>query len=592
MKLKKITRNIKYFVPLIFKSSPVTIIMMVLGALTIAVRNISWVVIPKLILDELFYDETHNNLIFIISVFIAINLITSIFSNVINSVKNYNIRKVDFYIDKIFNEKVANVDYHNIEDPKFNDELSYARKCLSQYSGGIYSICYNIESIISSIISLIGVLGIVLTSGEILVIILMIISIILNGIIYSKFQKIDEDFNKEEVGYYRKQWYYNQSIFSFRTQKNIRLYDANELINEKSDKLNKHAFSVERKTAKKRTMVDSFESIVDYIITGLGMILLLAYSVYYKGITISVFTMLYSGVNSLTGSISSIIYSLRTYYQDCVYQEHFIDLMEKESIFKNGNEEISKIETIEFKNVSFKYPRTDVYVLKNLSFSINNKEKISLVGLNGSGKTTIIKLICRFYEVKEGEILVNGKNINCYKYDDYMKCLSVVFQDFKIISFNIKSNIAIVDDNKEKLDDVLKRSQVYDRVNELPDKEYTYINKWFNKKGVEFSGGEMQKFALARALYKEADLVVLDEPTSALDPVSEAEIYYHFNDVVGKKLTLFISHRLSSCIFSDKILVLDGNKIVESGNHKELISNKDGLYYKMFTAQAEYYKDN
>ena len=143
MKLKKITRNIKYFVPLIFKSSPVTIIMMVLGALTIAVRNISWVVIPKLILDELFYDETHNNLIFIISVFIAINLITSIFSNVINSVKNYNIRKVDFYIDKIFNEKVANVDYHNIEDPKFNDELSYARKCLSQYSGGIYSICYN-----------------------------------------------------------------------------------------------------------------------------------------------------------------------------------------------------------------------------------------------------------------------------------------------------------------------------------------------------------------------------------------------------------------------------------------------------------------
>ena len=302
--------------------------------------------------------------------------------------------------------------------------------------------------------------------------------------------------------------------------------------------------------------------------------------------------MLYSSVNTLNNGISGIIYSLKKYYQDCVYQENFIDLMEIDTVFKDGNKTIEKIETIEFKNVSFKYPRTDKYVLKDLSFKIDSKQKISLVGLNGSGKTTIIKLICRFFEVKEGEILINGKNINLYKYDDYLKCLAVVFQDFKVISFTIKSNIAIVDENQEKLYDVLKRSQVLDKVLELPNKEKTYINKWFDKKGVEFSGGEMQKFALARALYKEADLVVLDEPTSALDPISEAEIYYRFSDVVGEKLTLFISHRLSSCIFSDKILVLDGNKIVETGTHQELMENKDGLYCKMFLAQAAYYNDN
>ena len=302
--------------------------------------------------------------------------------------------------------------------------------------------------------------------------------------------------------------------------------------------------------------------------------------------------MLYSAVNTLDSGIINIIYAMKKYYQDCIYQENFINLMELETVFKDGKKPISKIETIEFKNVSFKYPRTDNYVLKDLSFKINNKEKISLVGLNGSGKTTIIKLICRFFEVKEGEILINGENINHYKYDDYMKCLAVVFQDFKVISFSIKSNIANLDENQEKLYDVLKRSQVLDRVNQLPDKENTYINKWFEKKGVEFSGGEMQKFALARALYKNADLVVLDEPTSALDPVSESEIYYHFKDVVGEKLTLFISHRLSSCIFSDKILVLDGNKIVETGTHNELLENKDGLYTKMFLSQAQYYQDN
>lgn len=171
-----------------------------------------------------------------------------------------------------------------------------------------------------------------------------------------------------------------------------------------------------------------------------------------------------------------------------------------------------------------------------------------------------------------------------------MKKLAVVFQDFYIISFSIKSNIACIDNNQEKLYDCLKRAGAYDLVMGLDRKEYTYINKWFDKTGIEFSGGEKQKFAIARCLYKNGDFIVLDEPTSALDPMAEAEIYYHFNDIVGKKLTLFISHRLSSCIFSDRILVLDGAQIVESGTHKELMNNENGLYKKMFDSQAQYYK--
>ena len=228
--------------------------------------------------------------------------------------------------------------------------------------------------------------------------------------------------------------------------------------------------------------------------------------------------------------------------------------------------------------------------MDNISFKIEDSQKVSLVGLNGAGKTTMIKLLCRFFELEEGEILVNGRNIKEYKYDEYMREIAVVFQDYKIISYTIKDNVSIDDDNKEKLYDCFKRSQVLDKVESLPKKENTYINKWFDPAGVEFSGGEMQKFAISRALYKDSSFVILDEPTSALDPVSEAEIYYHFNEVIGKKLTLFISHRLSSCIFSDKILVLDGAKIVEEGKHEDLIKNTDGLYSKMFNAQAKYYK--
>ena len=591
MKIKLIKRNLKYFVPLLLKISPMTIISMVVTAIISSISNLSWVVFPKLILDELFYTKNYDRLYIIIAIFIGIQFLTRLLNEIFNSINMYYTRKADFDIDKMFNKKVTSIDYFHTEDPKFNDELSYAKKCLSQYSNGIYSITWVIRSCIESIITIGGVIGIVLFSGEFLIVLITILAVFINTIIYGKFQKIDEEFNSGVVRYHRKQWYFNKSIMGFRVQKNLRMYNAKELIEEKGNEINNEVNKLEERMVWKRNRVSIFEMGSYYLLTKLLTILILAYSVYKGNITIATFTMLFSAVNQLDTGTSNLIYSLKSYYQDCVYQDNFINLMEIETVFKDGKKEIDKIETIEFKNVSFKYPRTDVYVLKDLNFKIDCKEKISLVGLNGAGKTTIIKLICRFFEVKEGEILVNGENINNYKYEDYMKCLAVVFQDFKVISFTVKSNIAIVDNNKEKLDDVLRRSQVLDKVESLPDKEYTYINKWFDKKGVEFSGGEMQKFALARALYKEADLVVLDEPTSALDPVSEAEIYYHFKDVVGEKLTLFISHRLSSCIFSDRILVLDGSKIVETGNHKELMNNENGLYKKMFLAQAEYYKD-
>ena len=320
------------------------------------------------------------------------------------------------------------------------------------------------------------------------------------------------------------------------------------------------------------------------------VLFLLVYSLYQGNMTIATLTMLFGAINVLDNAMSNIVYSTRSYYEDCIYQEEFINFMETESVFKQGTLPIQNLHTIEFRNVSFKYPRTDTYILKNVSFTINDKEKISIVGLNGSGKTTIIKLLCRFFSVSEGEILINGIHIENYDNAQYMKLMAVVFQDFSIISYTVRANIAITENDQNKLYNVLERAQVLDTILRLPNKEHTYVNKWFNKRGVEFSGGEMQKFAIARSIYKDAQLVILDEPTSSLDPISEAEIYYKYNDVIGKKTSIFISHRLASCIFSDRILVLDGAHIVEEGTHKDLISNKEGLYHKMFTAQAEYYK--
>ncbi len=594
-KIKLIKNNLQYFIPLLMKVNPFSVIILIIQTLISSVINIIWVIFPKLILDELLDSQDKNVLVIYVLSFAFGTCLLNIISRLLFSINDYNVSKANFYIDELFNKHVAKMDYFNIESPEFNDELIYAKQCLDSYSNGIYSVINGIYNILSSTITLSGVIGILLFSELPWFLILMIIGIILvatliNSFLNNKVLKVDEEYRKEQVRVNRRHWYYNQSMLAFRYQLNLRSYKCDKLIDKYSNQTIKEKNRANLKLKKQIQLIDTGFRCNSYLLIILGSIFILVFSVYKYGIDIALVTMLFTAIQTINGTIDNMIFTSKNYLQDCNYQQNFIEFMKKESVFKNGIKKISTIESIEFKNVSFKYPRTDNYILKNVSFKIANKEKVSIVGLNGAGKTTIIKLLCRFYEVEEGEILINDVNINEYDYEDYMKLLAVVFQDFKIISFNVFDNVAILDYDKEKLDDCLKRAQVYEKIMSLPNKEYTYINKWFDRAGVEFSWGELQKLALARCLYKDADLVILDEPTSALDPVAEAEIYYHFNDVVGKKLCLYISHRLSSCIFSDRILVIDGTSIKEEGNHNELMQNKDGIYYQMFTKQAEYYK--
>lgn len=589
-KLKLVKRNLQFFIPMLFRLNPWIIVNTILTAVLNSVSQFLWILIPKYIIEELMGNKDIKLLAMWVLILALSNFFVRAISNFIQYVNYVNSAKADFAIEDMFSKKIMKVDYFNIEDPEFADRIKRAKEGMNRYSNGIYSFIYTLQDIITNVITLAGVIGIILVSKEYFVILVTLVGVTINAFIYSKIQHVDKNFNDNWVRHSRKLWYYNDGITNFRLQKELRLYQAKKMVVDASEKEIKEAYSEYSRIAKKKQFWNSTDTLITYLVTRLVSLVLLGYAVYYKDMTIAIFSMLYQAISTFDNNTASLVYAVRSYFQDCSYQEEFINIMQMESIFADGNLPIDKFESLEFRNVSFKYPRTDRYILKDLSFKITGKEKVSLVGLNGSGKTTLIKLICRFYALDEGEILVNGININKYKYDDYMSLLAIVFQDFKIISFSIKSNIAILDENKEKLYDCLKRAQVLDKVLSLPNKENTYINKWFDKTGVEFSGGEMQKFALARALYKDADFVVLDEPTSALDPMAEAEIYYYFKDIVGEKLTIFISHRLSSCVFSDKIMVLDGASIAEMGTHKELMKNKQGLYYKMFTAQGEYYK--
>lgn len=257
----------------------------------------------------------------------------------------------------------------------------------------------------------------------------------------------------------------------------------------------------------------------------------------------------------------------------------------------NGSEVSEGKYEIEFCNVSFRYPGATEDSLRNLSLRFSLGKRLAIVGKNGSGKTTFIKLLCRLYDPTEGEIRVNGVDIREYDYKEYLNLFSVVFQDFKLFSFSLGQNVATaIEYDRDRAEQCLVKAGLSERLNSMPRGLDTALYKDFESEGVKISGGEAQKVALARALYKDAPVVVLDEPTAALDPIAEAEIYTKFNELVGDKTAIYISHRLSSCKFCDEIVVFEDGAVVQRGSHEELLKETDGLYHALWSAQAKYYE--
>ena len=304
--------------------------------------------------------------------------------------------------------------------------------------------------------------------------------------------------------------------------------------------------------------------------------------------------LMYAGaIITMMMSIQAILQKYNEINYANQYLKTYEEFIKKPNMHYDGTLPIEKRDdgeyALSFLHVSFKYPGTSEFIIKDLSIQFKIGEKLALVGLNGAGKTTLIKLLLRLYEPTEGEIFLNGINIGKYDYKEYLSIFSVVFQDFKLFDFPLDENIASCDEvDSEKVNEVIEKVGLSSLVEKLPQKEHTLLYHE-NGVGVALSGGEAQKVAIARALYKDAPFVILDEPTAALDPIAEAEIYERFDFLVGQKTAIYISHRMSSCQFCSRIIVLDKGKIVEEGTHEELIA-KEGIYAKLYKTQADYYK--
>lgn len=383
---------------------------------------------------------------------------------------------------------------------------------------------------------------------------------------------------------------YNDILADYRSGKEVRLYNERPLIEkEAADSLLTKGAKILSAFANKSAVSSSYIAIVGALV-GLGVYLFIGVKGLLGLFSVDALVRYAGSFIQVVNGISSIAATLGKSSELRPNLEYYFKIIDTPDTMTYGTREVDLQNIrIEFNHVYFRYPSADADTLKDISLKVDAGSRLAMVGRNGSGKTTFIKLLCRLYDVKSGEILINGVNIQELTRACCEKLFAVVFQDFKLFALALDENVTCgAEPENEQLEKVLREADIYDRVLSMPEREKTYLYKDIRKEGVEISGGEAQKLALARALYKDAPVVILDEPTAALDPVAENHIYNQFNSFVQGKTAIYISHRLSSCRFCDRIAVFKNGQLCEYGTHDSLLEQA-GEYSRLWNAQAKYY---
>lgn len=563
------------------------------------------------ILDGLVTNQSFSNILVFVILLISLNLLFNYLLNICTyKTSTYEIL-LSWKLSYAISLKCCELDYEQLEDKEVMDLIKKAQDG-SNSNGGLSNYCrMAFENIMKDLLQviyaivlisgLIKVSSISLNSGlakflnhplSISIIVVTIIFVALSSLILAKKDnKLSYDCMLKNIDGNRKFGYFYSLCVNYKYGKDIRLFHMQPLIiNMMKDK----KFSVDSNWRKYATKSIQWKIV---LILCSKLLLFISYlyvglKAYYGLISIGSVVSYVSAITLLDSSIRNILMISSAMSQSNHYLDHYFSFLNLPTKMKYGQEvfDTSKCE-IEFIDVCFSYPHQTQEILHNINLKISNKEKIAIVGQNGAGKTTLIKLLCRLYEPTSGKILINGKDISMYSKESLYDAFSIVFQDFNLFSYSIEENIC--QDNKVdtiKLENSLKESGIENRINKMEKGVKTVIYQRNKEQGVEISGGEAQKIAIARALYKDAPFVILDEPTAALDPISESEVYDKFNELVSNKTSIFISHRMSSCKFCERILVFSDGRIIQSGNHQALLNETNGLYKRLWDAQAKYYQ--
>lgn len=564
------------------------------------------------IINELMNRRRQNVIILYVVLVIGTHLMFSMIKNVMDKIVNDKESGMWNYFNKIFSDKQMSMDYVDLENPDIQKQRQKAEENLFMFGNGLGQLVWDTVSLVKVIVGIIASVSLTASlflskSGNVIMdsnlwMLAILVVMILFGMVYHFFAQkentVFEQWTKGTVWFNRAFMFYGHELYdSTKRAKDVRIYGQEKIADREMQKMEEHNES-------DNAFLSRMSSCQGLLYFSKGICNALCYLFVVAKASSGAFDVgsIVQYVGALTELVGYAGLLTWIFSENKVYTKHleklfaYLDLpnnkyqgklpVEKSFFCNDGENDYD----IEFRNVSFKYPGSDTYVLKNINTKLSIGKKQAFVGANGAGKTTFVKLLCRLYDPTEGEILLNGIDIRKYDYEEYMKLFSFVFQDFKLFAFTLAQNIAAdVNYDKEKLEECMKKVSFYERYLSMEDGPDTYLYKDISEKGVEISGGEAQKIALARALYKGTPMIVLDEPTAALDPIAEAQVYEDFSNMVNNKTAIYISHRLSSCQFCDEITVFDQGRIVQKGTHAELVKEANGQYYALWNAQAQYY---
>lgn len=564
------------------------------------------------ILNALVEKQAKSNIMNMVYQLLGITFIMTLLFHILDKAGNAMRDSIRYRIKTDISRKAAELDYQDLESQESMQLLTAALEGEKE-SGGIYwfsdklgVLIGDVASIIYAFIVLVPILmqeqsvqgsGIerALNSKWIIYVIFLmnLLSMFLFMWISKRGNKKQYEIYEESLDAIRKDDYFYREILSkYTTGKEIRLYGLKDLLlrdmtavwDEKCD-IQKRKLEIQEKIKIRYLVVQAVLLVISYTVIGVRGV---------SGIITGAEVVKYvSALTALGGACQYMVEHFENVLLNMQYLHHYYEYLELPNRKHTGTCSVSAIDEkeleITFENVSFQYPGGEKESLKNVNLTFHYGEKIALVGPNGAGKTTLILLLCRLYEPTEGRILLNGVDIREYDYEEYLGLFGVVFQDFKLFAMTVAENVATgAQYDAKEVREMLGKAGVLERVQEM---EQGIENQLYNVgiKGVEVSGGEAQKIAIARALYKKAPFIILDEPTSALDPVAEYEIYSGFDRLIEHRMAVYISHRMSSCRFCERIIVLKDGQVKEEGTHDELLQ-KDGIYAMMWNVQAKNYQ--
>lgn len=593
-------KKLAHFLKMVWSVNPSYILLLISNSLISSSKLFFGIIFPKYLIEELMGEKRPPQLILWGALIVGSTVLITFFQNTFKKFLDVKSTVVYHQMNQIMAKKIMNLEYSYLETPYYLDLKDKAVFAINN-QGATVALIRVVSELLTGIITLVGLVTVMATLGPVLII-AVIIAFILMLLVYSCVSGYQVKITQEIIPINRKFGYYLGLGFQKEVQKDCRLYDMSRMFISRIRKYNDETCDLFEKIG---TMAGIALGAMNAVNDGVA-----AFCYLYVGLrTLS--TKLGKinlgpriSIGSLTMYVAAAInfsLSVRQVGEQVVNMIQLLSFLDPYMEFMSLPEETTEkgkipftgvIEEIEFRGVSFTYPGSEKPVLQNISFSVHRGEKISIVGLNGAGKSTIVKLLCRMYKVDCGEILLNGKSIYDYEYESYMNTIAAVFQDYRLLNYSIGENISSREKgaDREKILKLVKEVGLHEKVESLKDGIDSRLGKEYDKDGIEMSGGEGQKVAIARALYKEGSLVILDEPASALDPIAEAEIYEKFNSLVEDKTAIYISHRMSCSIFCDRILIIEGGTVADFDTHENLMRKKECLYYKLFQSQAENYQ--